>query len=98
MNRTQLERELAKRADVKVKDVENVIYALEEIIEESVIRREKINIVGLLEIDSKEVKAQPRVNPLTGEEILCDAYIKPTVKFKVTFKKRVKDATKNTVD
>lgn len=94
MNRTQLERELASRADIYVQDAEVVMKALTEIIEECVINREKISIVGLFEIDSKEVQAQPRVNPMTGQAIICDGYVKPTVRFKYSFKKRIKEATK----
>lgn len=94
MNRTQLEREIAKKADVMIKDAEAMMFALEEIIEECVIKGEKISVVGLFEIDSKEVQAQPRMNPMTGESITCDEYIKPTCRFKYTFKKKIKEATK----
>lgn len=97
INRYDLDREIAHRAEMKIGDVKKVLDVFEAVVKESVIDRDKISLVGFLEIDSKEVEAQPRVNPMTGENIVCEEYVKPTVRFKYSFKKTIKEETKGNI-
>lgn len=94
MNKANLGREIAMRAEINKYEADRMLDVMQEVIEECIERGEKVSLVGFLEIDSKEVQARDMTNPLTGEPVTCSPYTKPTVKFKQTFKNKIKELTR----
>lgn len=80
MNKTDLIGEVAGKVDMTKKDVEKVVGALFETIEESLKTGDKVQLVGFGTFEVRERKARTGRNPQTGQEIKIAASKVPAFK------------------
>jgi len=80
MNKGELVGEVAGKAGLTKKDANNVIDAMTSAITDSLVREEKVTLVGFGTFQVMKKKARRGRNPQTGEEIQIPA--KKVAKFK----------------
>jgi len=80
MNKAELVEEVAGKAGLTKKDANNVINAMTSAITDSLVREEKVTLVGFGTFQVVERKARRGVNPQTGKTIEIPA--KKVPKFK----------------
>ncbi|TET63886.1 HU family DNA-binding protein [Candidatus Bathyarchaeota archaeon] len=80
MNKAELVEEVAGKAGLTKKDANNVIDAMTSAITDSLVREEKVTLVGFGTFQVVERKARRGVNPQTGKTIEIPA--KKVPKFK----------------
>ena len=76
LTQTQLQREVAQRADLSAADVKRVFEALEEVVLDEIGNAQKVKIGNLVQLTvalKAATKARPGRNPATGEEITIAA-------------------------
>ena len=76
LTQTQLQREVAQRADLSAADVKRVFEALEEVVLDEIGNAQKVKIGNLVQLTvalRAATKARPGRNPATGEEITIAA-------------------------
>ena len=86
MNKGELMKAAAKKADFSVKDITIAYYALLDSITEALKNGEKVQLVGLGTIEVKEVAAKTGINPKTKEAVEIPACKKPVMKFGKAYK------------
>ena len=86
MNKGELIKAMAAKADFTVKDATIAYEALIEVATEALKNGEKIQLVGLGTVEVKEVAAKTGVNPKTGEKVQIAASKKPVMKFGKAYK------------
>ena len=86
MNKGELMKAAAKKADFSVKDITIAYDALLESITEALKNGEKVQLVGLGTIEVKDVAAKTGINPKTKEAVEIPASKKPVMKFGKAYK------------
>ena len=86
MNKGELMKAAAKKADFSVKDITIAYDALLDSITEALKNGEKVQLVGLGSIEVKEVAAKTGINPKTKEAVEIPACKKPVMKFGKAYK------------
>ena len=86
MNKGELMKAAAKKADFSVRDITIAYDALVESITEALKKGEKVQLVGLGTIEVKEVAAKTGINPKTMEAVEIPACKKPVMKFGKAYK------------
>lgn len=90
MNRQETIAALVAKTGLTKKDTEATLKAFEEVVTETLVKGEKISLVGFGTFEVAERKQRVGRNPKTGEEITIEASVAPKLKFG----KPVKDAVK----
>lgn len=80
MNKTELVKSIAEKADITQKDAEKVLNAVTASIEEALAQGEKVQLVGFGTFEVRERNARTGRNPKTGEEIKIAAAKVPAFK------------------
>ena len=80
MNKTELVKSIAEKADITQKDAEKVLNAVTASIEEALAKGEKVQLVGFGTFEVRERNARTGRNPKTGEEIKIEAAKVPAFK------------------
>ena len=88
MNKTELVAAIASKADLTKKDAEKALSAFEEVVTETLVAGDKVQLVGFLTIDVVDRAARDGRNPQTGESMRIEASKSP--RFKVG--KKLRDA------
>ena len=86
MNKGELIKAAAKKADFSVKDMTIAYDALLDSITEALKNGEKVQVVGLGTIEVKAVAAKTGINPKTKEAVEIPACKKPVMKFGKAYK------------
>ena len=86
MNKGELIKAMAAKADFTVKDATIAYEALIEVATEALKNGEKIQLVGLGTVEVKEVAAKTGINPRTKESVEIEACKKPVMKFGKAYK------------
>lgn len=94
MNKKELISNVSEKTELTKKDVESVLNAFIEAVEESLEDGEKVQLTGFGTFEPRERKARIGRNPKTGEEIQIPETIVPAFKVSKTFKERIKEAHK----
>ena len=90
MNKTELIAALAEKAEVSKKDVEKVLNAFVETVQDAVKADDKVQLVGFGTFESKARAAREGKNPQTGAKIKIAACKVPAFKAGKAFKDLVK--------
>lgn len=94
MNKKELITSMSEKTELTKKDVELVLNAFIETIEETLENGEKVQLVGFGTFETRERAARMGRNPRTKEEIEIPASVTPAFKVGKAFKERVKEAHK----
>lgn len=94
MNKKELITSMSEKTELTKKDVESVLNAFIEAVEESLEDGEKVQITGFGTFETRKRKARVGRNPKTEEEIQIPASTVPAFKVSKTFKERIKEAHK----
>ena len=89
MNRAQLVEALVKETGAKKKDVEAILKAYIDVVEKTVKKGDKVQIVGFGTFERRSRKARKAKNPQTGETIKVAAAKVPAFKAGAAFKEAV---------
>ena len=89
MTKPELIDELASKTDVSKKDCTNVIDAFQDIVKETLIKGDKLQLVGFGTFEVAERAERKGRNPKTGEEILIPSTKSPKFKPSRTLKEAV---------
>lgn len=73
MNKSELAHAVAKKADMSIKDSENVVTQIFKVIEESLSANEKVQLVGFGTFEVRERAERIGRNPQTKERITIPA-------------------------
>ena len=90
MNKTELVKNVATKAEKTIKETGEIVNALQEVIMETLKSGEDIRVVGFGNLEVKDVPARKVRNPQTGEEIMADPH--KVVKAKLA--KAIKDVAR----
>ena len=80
MNKSELAHAVAKKADMSIKDSENVVTQVFKVIEESLSANEKVQLVGFGTFEVRERAERIGRNPQTKESITIPASKVPSFK------------------
>lgn len=98
MNKTELVKALAEKAEITQKDAAKVLDAVVETIQEALAKGEKVQIIGFGSFEVRDRKERKVISPATGEEILVPATkvpaFKPGKSLKEAVAAQAKPATK----
>ena len=91
VTKDQMARDLAKKTDYYLQDVKAVLSAMDDLVKEYFAEVTddndvSVQIVEGIKISCKVVPERERVNPATGEPIICKATVKPGVKYSTVFR------------
>lgn len=91
VTKDQMARDLAEKTGYYLKDVKTLLTAMDEVVKEyfaKVTEEEDVSvqIVEGIKISCKVVPERERVNPATGEPVVCKATVKPGVKYSTVFR------------
>lgn len=89
MNKTQLTAQLAEKTGLSKKDAEKALNAFVEIVNDSLVTGEKVQVVGFGSFEVKVRPARTARNPRTGEEIEIAASKAPVFKAGKALKENV---------
>lgn len=73
MNKTELIKALAEKAEITQKDAAKVLDATVESIQEALAKGEKVQIIGFGSFEVRDRKERKVISPATREEILVPA-------------------------
>lgn len=73
MNKAELVSAVAEKADISKKDAEKAVKAVFDVIEESLVQNEKVQLVGFGTFEVKERAERTGRNPQTKETIVIPA-------------------------
>jgi DNA-binding protein HU-beta len=90
MNKTELVKAVAERAELTQKDAAKVLDALFDTITQTLAKEEKIQLIGFGTFEVRERAARKGRNPQTGEEIDIAASKVPAFKAGKELKEAVK--------
>lgn len=91
MNKKDLIQQLSKRCGIKKYKAEECLEAFKEILAETLLTGEKVNITGLGIFDTVHVKEAMRRNPYTGEPVLMPERIKVRFRASEPLKRKLND-------
>jgi DNA-binding protein HU-beta len=77
MNKSELVDAVAEKSGLSKKDVAGAIDAFQEVIGETLVKREKVALVGFGTFQTSDRKAREGINPKTGEKIQIAACTVP---------------------
>ena len=86
MNKGELIKAMANKADFSQKDAAAAYDALVEVITETLKAGEKVQLVGFGTFEVKEVPAKTGINPQTKAPVAIPACKKPVMKFGKAYK------------
>lgn len=90
MNKNELVKSVANRAELSQKDAKKAIEAVFSVIEESLAKGEKVQIIGFGTFEVRSRAARKGRNPQTGKEITIPATKVPAFKSGKELKEAVK--------
>ena len=90
MNKTELIAALADKAGLNKHDAEKALNAFTEVVTETLISGEKVQLVGFGSFEVKERAERMARNPRTGEELTVPASKAPVFKAGKALKEAVK--------
>ncbi|MDD2585418.1 MAG: HU family DNA-binding protein [Syntrophomonadaceae bacterium] len=80
MNKTELVKSLAEKAEITQKDAAKALDAMVETIQESLAGGEKVQIIGFGSFEVRDRKERKVISPATKEEIIVPATKVPAFK------------------
>ena len=80
MNKTELVANVAEKASLTKKDAEKAVNALFSSIEEALVKKDKVQMIGFGTFEVKARAARTGRNPQTGDEIKIPASKNPVFK------------------
>lgn len=89
MNKAELITVMSEKANLTKKDAEAALKAFIEAVEESLEKKEKVQLIGFGTFETRERAERMGRNPQTKEEITIPASIAPVFKAGKEFKERV---------
>lgn len=89
MNKTELINSMSEKANLTKKDAEAALKAFIESVEETLEKKEKVQLVGFGTFETRERAAREGNNPRTKEKIMIPASTVPAFKAGKEFKERV---------
>lgn len=89
MNKAELITRMSEKSNFKKKDVEVVLKAFIETVEEALEQKEKVQLIGFGTFETRERAERKGRNPRTKEEITIPASTVPVFKAGKEFKERV---------
>ena len=89
MNKAELITAVAEKADLTKRDVETVVNAITEVIEEALARGEKVSLVGFGTFEIRDRAARMGRNPQTKQEIKIPATRVPAFRAGKSLKDRI---------
>ena len=100
VTKDQMARDLAEKTGYYLKDVKAVLSAMDDVVKEyfaEVTDDEDISvqIVEGVKLSCKVVPERERVNPATGEPVVCKATVKPGVKYSTVFREAIQKQYEN---
>lgn len=90
MNKTQLVNAVAEKAELTKKDAGKAVEAVLEAITETLVAKEKVQLIGFGTFETRERAARTARNPQTGEELQVEAKTAPAFKAGKALKEAVK--------
>ena len=91
MNKKDLIKQLSKRCGIKQYKAEECMEAFKEILTETLLNGEKVNMIGLGIFDTVHAKEAMRRNPCTGEPVLMPERIKVRFRASEPLKRKLND-------
>ncbi len=92
MNKADLITAVAEKADLTKKDVETVVNAITDVIEEALTRGEKVSLVGFGTFEVRDRAARMGRNPQTKQEIKIPATRVPAFRAGKSLKERIHES------
>jgi DNA-binding protein HU-beta len=89
VNKAELITAVAEKADLTKRDVETVVSAITEVIEEALTRGEKVSLVGFGTFEVRDRAARMGRNPQTKQEIKIPATRVPAFRAGKSLKDRI---------
>jgi len=89
MNKGELVAAIAEKAELSKKDSEAALNALVDVIGETLVKGEKVQLIGFGTFERKDRPARVARNPRTGEEVKLAASKAPAFKAGKALKDRV---------
>ena len=89
MNKSELIDNMSKKSTLTKKDSERALKAFIETVEETLIKGEKVQLIGFGTFETRERAAREGRNPRTKEAIHIPASIAPVFKAGKEFKEKV---------
>lgn len=94
VTKDQMARDLADRTGFYIKDVKDVLSAMDDYVKEvfaEVVDNEDVSlqIVEGIKIGCKVIPERERVNPQNQEPIICKATVKPFTKYSEVFRETI---------
>lgn len=86
MNKSELIKAISDKAGITQKDIGVVYDAALEVVTESLLKGEKIQLVGFGSLEVKKIPAKTGINPRTKEAVQIAACNKPVFKFGDSYK------------
>ena len=80
MNKNELVAAMAEKAELSKKDAEKALDAFKAVVEEALVKGDKVQLVGFGTFEAKERPARVGRNPRTGEEVNIAASKAPAFK------------------
>ncbi len=80
MNKSELVKSLAERAEITQKDATKALEALVKTIEQTLAKGEKVQIIGFGSFEVRDRKERKVISPANGEEIIVPATKVPAFK------------------
>ncbi len=90
MNKTELVDAMAEKTGLSKKDMVAAVDALQEVVTDALVKREKVALVGFGTFQTSDRSARAGINPATGEKIQIAARTVP----KFVVGKALKDKVK----
>ena len=91
MNKPEFIAAVSDRCAITKKDAENIVNNIREIIFDTLVSGEKIQLIGFGSFEVHERQERECINPKTKEKILCPAAYVPVFKMSKSLKDRVND-------
>ena len=89
MNKAQLVGKIAGKSGLTKKDAEKALNAFVASVQEALVKKEKVQLIGFGTFEAKNRPARVARNPRTGEEVKIDAYKAPAFKAGKALKDKV---------
>ncbi len=90
MNKTELIAALADKANLNKRDAEKALNAFTDVVTETLIKGDKVQLVGFGSFEVKDRAARTARNPRTGDELTVPASKAPVFKAGKALKEAVK--------
>ena len=86
MNKGEFIKAIAAKAEVTGKDAAKAFDALAEVVKETLLGGDKIQLAGFGTFELKEKPERDGINPLTGEKVTIKASKAPSLRFGKAYK------------